>query len=361
MKALKYAAAIGAMALSLVILPSPSVAQSGGAAPAVQNQNVFNLSPSAESQVRQDANQPQNNAPVWREVNKPIGHVSTITTPEANVLIQSSGNQWSLIRNGVISVFGGWLIVLATVGVFLVYKIKGEIKLKAGRSGNEVLRFTDIERWSHWAMAYSFVTLAISGMVIMWGRDVLLPIIGGTAFGALTFALKNIHNIVGPFFTVAVIVFFVLYVRDNIPNKGDLEWFKAGGHGPAHRFNGGEKLWFWAGVTFLGLIVSVSGWILDGIVPGVEYFTRGTMQIANIIHGIAATLFIVMAMGHIYIGSIGTEGAIDGMRTGYVDENWGKEHHSLWLEDVKRGADHRGRFEETAPRVSGAPSSASNS
>jgi formate dehydrogenase subunit gamma len=139
-----------------------------------------------------------------------------------------------------------------------------------------------------------------------------------------------------------VLLFFVIFVKDNLPSKDDLYWLAtfggllSGKHIPSHRFNAGEKIWFWAGVTILGMVVSGSGWVLDMIVPNMEYW-RGTMQLANIIHGVAAILMTVMAMGHIYVGSIGMEGALQGMKTGYVDEAWGKEHHELWYNDVKSG------------------------
>jgi formate dehydrogenase subunit gamma len=134
----------------------------------------------------------------------------------------------------------------------------------------------------------------------------------------------------------------LLYVRDNVPNGSDIKWLLAGGKGPSHRFNGGEKLWFWAGVTILGIVVSISGWALNAIIPGMDVLTREQMQTANIVHGVSSVLFIAMSIGHIYIGTVGMEGAYQGMRTGEVDENWGKEHHDLWYNDVKAGGDHRG-------------------
>jgi formate dehydrogenase subunit gamma len=329
------------MAFAVQAQQAPSAAPAS--MPGIQSQNVLDLPKAAQEQIARDQTQPQNNAPVWREVNSTVEHYSAIKTPEAGVLIQQGGHQWQLFRNGVVTVFGGWLLAIAICAVGVVYLIKGSIKLHEGASGKMMLRFTRLERWSHWSMAYSFVILAVSGIIIMWGRYFLLPIIGGSAYGPLTLMLKNIHNIVGPFFTISVVVFFVLYVRDNIPNARDLQWFLAGGKGSSHRFNGGEKLWFWFGVTVLGVVVSASGWVLNSIVPGFDYFTREQMQLANVVHGIGSTLFMAMAVGHIYIGTIGMQGAYQGMSTGYVDENWGKEHHDLWYNDVKSGGDHRGQ------------------
>jgi formate dehydrogenase subunit gamma len=125
-----------------------------------------------------------------------------------------------------------------------------------------------------------------------------------------------------------------------------------GGRGHAHagRFNAGEKLWFWGGVVFLGLIVSASGFVLDMIVPGILY-TRGNMQIANIIHLIGAVLVFSAALGHIYIGTLGMEGAYDAMKTGYVDDAWAKEHHDLWYDDIQSGKVPRIRTKESIAEV----------
>ena len=209
------------------------------------------------------------------------------------------------------------------------------MKLAEPETGRKIERFTSVERLAHWTMAYSFVALAISGILILFGKHFVLPLIGSTLFGWLMYLLKNLHNIVGPLFTVSVIVFFVMFVKDNLPAKGDLKWL-FNQHHPAGRFNAGEKIWFWLGMTILGLTVSASGWVLDMIVPGLDYW-RGTMQLANMIHAIGAILITVFAMGHIYIGTIGTEGAIDGMKTGYVGESWAKQHHQKWYDDVKSG------------------------
>ncbi|MGA1068714.1 MAG: cytochrome b/b6 domain-containing protein, partial [Burkholderiaceae bacterium] len=197
----------------------------------------------AAAQVAREATQPSNNAPVWRAVNKPTEHTSTIKSPEAGVLIQAGGHEWSLFRNGVITVYGGWLLSLALAGVALFFAARGPIKLKEARSGKLVKRFTLVERYSHWAVAVTFIALAITGVFIMWGRYFLLPIIGGNLYGPLLFAFKNIHNLVGPLFTISLIVMFVVYARDNMPNGDDIKWLLSFGKRPAHRFNGGEKLW----------------------------------------------------------------------------------------------------------------------
>jgi formate dehydrogenase subunit gamma len=331
---------------SLVLSFAASVAFAQGAAPVakaqVESVNILEVNKDVQAQREKAENQPANNQPIWKSANSDQAHYVSIPNKEAGVLIQKSGQQWRLIRNGVITVWGGWLIVIMAGLILTVFVVKGKIKLHEPMTGRLMKRFSGLERFSHWLMAFSFIALAITGLLILFGKHFLLPIMGGTAYGALLLVMKNIHNFTGPLFTASILLFFVIFVKDNLPSKDDLHWLAtfggllSGRHIPSHRFNAGEKIWFWAGVTILGMVVSGSGWVLDMIVPNMEYW-RGTMQLANIIHGVAAILMTVMAMGHIYVGSIGMEGALQGMKTGYVDEAWGKEHHELWYNDVKSG------------------------
>ena len=313
----------------------------------IASENIFNvprrdMAAEARAQQERSQTQPGNNAPVWREVNSDQPNYSSLPAKEAGVLIQRTGQKWRLFRNGVITVWGGWLVLIVPLAILAFFAWRGTIPLKTPRTGRMIERFTPLERIVHWTMAISFSILAISGLVILFGKHVLLPIFGHTLFGWLTYILKNLHNLSGPVFTVAIVVAFVLFVRDNLPSRDDLTWIaRAGGlltgsHVPSHRFNAGEKLWFWIGLVCFGLILSASGWVLDMIVPGLEYY-RATMQIANVIHAIAAVLMIALACGHIYMGTIGMEGAYRAMRDGYVDEAWAQEHHEHWYDDIKAG------------------------
>lgn len=313
----------------------------------VASENIFNvprrdIADEARSQQQRSVTQPGNNAPVWREVNSDQAHYSSLPAKEAGVLIQRTGQQWRLFRNGVITVWGGWLLVVVPLAILAFFAWRGTIPLREPRTGRLIERFTPIERIVHWTMAISFVLLAVSGIIMLFGKHFLLPIMGHTLFGWLTYLLKNVHNLVGPIFTFAIIVGFVFFVRDNFPGREDIRWLKSmggmvsGEHVPSRRFNAGEKLWFWGGLVFFGLILSASGWVLDMIVPGLDYY-RATMQIANVIHGIAAVLMMAMSLGHIYMGTIGMEGAYRAMRHGWVDEAWAKEHHELWYDDIKAG------------------------
>ncbi|SPA38134.1 formate dehydrogenase, cytochrome C subunit, gamma subunit [Cupriavidus taiwanensis] len=360
--ALALAAAGNAVAQAPAPAPGPSTGPATASASAdannpathpaqplagIASENIFNIPPrdiaaEARSQQQRSVTQPGNNAPMWREVNSDQRHYSSLPDKEAGVLIQRTGQSWRLFRNGVITVWGGWLLLIVPVAILGFFLWRGTIPLRTPRTGRMIERFTPLERIVHWTMAISFVVLAVSGIVMLLGKHFLLPLMGHMLFGWLSYILKNLHNVVGPIFTLSVIVAFVVFLRDNLPSRDDVRWvtslggLASGKHVPSGRFNAGEKMWFWVGVFVFGLVLSVSGWVLDMIVPGMDYY-RATMQIANVIHGISAVLMIAMACGHIYMGTIGMEGAYRAMRDGWVDEAWAREHHELWYDDIKSG------------------------
>ena len=305
----------------------------------------------AKQQAERQLTQPGNNAPVWREIRSGDPAYTSIKGQEVNVLIQptmklpgqpalTGGEAWRLFRNGVITPFGGWLLAAVVVVIGAIYAWKGAIKVHEKPTGRLIERFTPLQRYAHWVMGISFVILAITGIVILLGKYVLLPVIGYTLFAWLTSLSKNLHNFVGPLFAISLLFFIVLYIKDNLPKSYDFKWFASfggmfgGKHVPSGRFNAGEKAWFWIGVVGLSIIVSATGLILN--FPNFDQ-VRAVMIQANIIHAIAAVLVIALALGHIYMGTIGVEGAYRSMRNGYVDEAWAKEHHQLWYEDVKSG------------------------
>jgi formate dehydrogenase subunit gamma len=291
-------------------------------------------------QQQRQMTQPGNNAPVWREVRKGEEHYTSVRGREMGVLVQSAGDTWRRIRNGPITFYGGWLLVLVVMGIAALYFSKGPVKTDPP-SGRSIRRFTPMEQIAHWTMGISFVVLAISGLVLLFGKHVLLPVIGYTLFSWLAALSKNLHNFVGPLFIVSVVLFVALFVRDNIPRAYDLQWFRKawgylgrGEHVPSGRFNAGEKVWFWGGVVALSIIVAWTGLIL--LFPNFDQ-TRAAMQEAWIWHASASLLFIAMSLGHIYLGTIGVEGAYQAMRSGYVDEVWAKTHHEIWYDEVKSG------------------------
>ena len=294
----------------------------------------------AESQAQRQQSQPGNNAPVWRDARSGMAGVTTAKGREAGVLIQTQGQTWRELRNGPITRYGGWLVVLVLVAIGLFYKLHGPIGLHGAPTGRMVERFSAFERIAHWSMAISFCILALSGLTILFGKYVLLPVIGYTLFSWLTEFGKTLHNFVGPVFLFSIVVFVVKFVGDNIPRGYDITWLLKGGGVvgdavvPSGRFNAGEKIWFWGGVIGLGAISCASGLVMD--FPNFDQ-SRALMMLANIVHVIAGIIFIVWSFTHIYLGTVGTTGAYEGMRHGYVDETWAREHAQYWYDDVKAG------------------------
>jgi len=310
-----------AVAFALVVLPVSSVAQQ-------------------ETQQQRAQSQPYNNAPTWRDVRSGKEEYTSIKGRETGVLVQTYGETWRQLKNGWITPLVGWLIAAVIVVIGAFYKWRGSIKVHGAATGRLIQRFTPVERYVHWVVGISFAILGVTGLVMMLGKYVLLPVIGYTLFAWLAQLSKHLHNFAGPVFAVSLVVFIVMFVKDNLPRLYDIGWFmKLGGmvsgeHVPSGRFNAGEKLWFWVGVVVLSLIVSASGFVLN--FPNFDQ-VRAIMIEANLVHAVAAGAVMAASLGHIYLGSIGLEGAYDAMRYGYVDEAWAKEHHEYWYNDVKSG------------------------
>ena len=280
-----------------------------------------------------------NNPPKWSDVEQKPQYAS-VPGREMNVLVEDNGYAWRALRNGPVTFYGGIALLVVPALLLLFFFVKGPFKLNNTPTGRLIERFNSAERMTHWTVAISFVLLAITGIIILFGKYVLLPILGASVFSAISLVGKNIHNFIGPLFVFSLIVMFFMYVKDNFFSGQDFEWLAkmggllSGNHTPAGRFNGGEKAWFWVGVVLLGLVISTSGLIM--LFPNWNS-ARELMAQANLVHASGAILFAALAFAHIYLGTIGTDGAYQGMRKGYVDETWAKEHHSLWYDEVKAG------------------------
>jgi formate dehydrogenase subunit gamma len=270
---------------------------------------------------------------------------------EGTVIVQRGGNTWRVLRNGPIATISGAIMVLALVVIFLFYRAVGPARTDAPDTGRRLQRFTGWERHVHWATAISFIILAVTGLVILFGKKILLPLVGHDIFAFIAYVFKYLHNFVGPLFILCSLLMFFTFLRRNFFRKVDWQWVKQGGGLVSHKhvragfFNAGEKAWFWLGVTLLGLVMSISGLILDFIGFGQ---TRYILQVANTLHIAGATLYIAAAMGHIYIGTWGTPGAYEAMRHGTVDEAWAKAHHGIWYEEAKAGV-APGTFDDRVP------------
>ena len=277
---------------------------------------------------------------LWRNVRQrenPLAGTSQVQGTETNYLMRVSGEAWRQYRTLTLIPRASIAIFVALFLLFLVWLLRGRMNLEAGRSGLKILRFTLNQRVAHWCTAILFVILALTGLILLLGRKLLIPLFGPDGFSYIAITAKTLHNYLGPAFAVALIFLFVLFVRNNmISAKIDLQWImKLGGFGKAHvsaqRYNAGEKGWFWIAVL-VGSTIVVSGMVLNFPIFGQ---TRATMEYYLFIHGIAAIIMTIASFGHIYMGTAGVEATFEVMQTGYCDSNWAKEHHDLWYEEVK--------------------------
>jgi formate dehydrogenase subunit gamma len=265
---------------------------------------------------------------------KRIRGLGSIPDTKSYTLEQPEGRQWREYHEVILP----WIGIIAIVGMIVLllvfFMIRGMVRIKAGRAGINIVRFTGFERFIHWMTATCFIVMALTGLNITFGKVALLPLIGPSAFSNWSLTAKYVHNFLSFPFTLGVIVIFCMWLAGNIPNKVDVEWLKRGGgiigddEPPAYRFNGGQKMVYWL-VVLGGTIVVVSGFLL--LFPFYGTNIAG-MQLAQMVHGTIALLFFAAMIAHIYIGTIGMEGAFEAMGEGTVDLNWAKQHHELWLE-----------------------------
>jgi formate dehydrogenase subunit gamma len=312
---LRMRLAIAAFAIAgLVTLATPVNAQ----------QDVL-VNPTASS-VKEDQ--------LLREVPRIEGQI-TIPDRRERVLIQPEGRTWRYFHEVVLRWFGAIIIVMTVVALAAAYLILGPIRLESGRSGRKVPRFSPFERFVHWTTAVSFILLGLTGLNVTFGKKLLLPLMGPDAFSRFSETAKYLHDFMAFPFMFGIALMAALWLKDNVFEPIDWEWLRQGGgfikrrHPPARRFNAGEKLVFWLALA-AGAAIAASGLLL--LFP--FYLTNiAGMQIAQVMHGVVAMLFVALILGHIYIGTIGMEGAFEAMWTGEVDLNWAKEHHRQWLEE----------------------------
>lgn len=291
----------------------------------------------------------------------------TVTSrgPAAGVLIQDGGMWWLAFRQGPLATYGAWLLGGTLALLALFYLLRGKIRIEGEKTGRTITRFSGFERFGHWLFAGSFLVLGATGLISLFGRTVLIPLFGHQGFSTLAVASKWVHNNIAWAFMAGLVIVILNWTLHNIPNRHDLIWLsKAGGlfskgvHPPARKFNAGQKMIFW-GCVVLGLSISVSGlsllfpfelpmfaktftvlndlgapgWV--GMAPLPEQLAaQEEMQFAQIWHAMVAFAFMAMIFAHIYLGSIGMEGAFDAMGSGEVDLQWAREHHGLWVQEV---------------------------
>lgn len=344
--------------VGVVIVLSAAAVPSGDAWAQTNNRSVQPEMPTTGN-VPGDALGNASDSELWRAVRQGVQGSVSIPDKKAGVLVQSEGDNWRAWRNGPVTVSGIWIVCGMIAFLALFFAIRGRIRIEAGPSGQTVERFNGIERFAHWLTATSFILLALTGINMLYGRHVLLPLLGPEAFSALALAGKYVHNYLSFAFMIGVVIIFVMWVRYNLPDKYDPQWIsEAGGlltkgvHPPSRKFNTGQKFFFWA-VVLGGTSMALSGLsllfpfqialfeptfqALNAIgfnLPG-ELTALEEMQLSQIWHALLGMIMIAIMLAHIYIGSLGMEGAFDAMGTGQVDENWARDHHSVWVAELK--------------------------
>lgn len=281
---------------------------------------------------------------LWRAVrnrefegSKDFPSSSQIKSMGAGTLVNTQGQKWRGFRMNQLIPFSMLLLGGVLLVLLLFRLIRGKIKIKAGRSGKKILRFSGFQRFVHWSVAILFVVLAITGTLLTFGRFGLVPLIGSKAFGNIASVGKTLHDYLGPLFAIMLIIMLFTFIKGNFGTWTDIKWFFKGGgllgrHASAGRYNAGEKLWFWVAMI-VGTVVVVSGIVLD-----FPFFnqTRADLELSHVVHAIASIGLLAVSFGHIFMGTIAMEGAYEAMKTGYCDENWAKEHHDLWYADLEK-------------------------
>jgi formate dehydrogenase subunit gamma len=304
----------------------------------VQAQDASQQAADTDAKADDDAAAKNPRSRYWREVRDSDPGYTAVRGQETNVLIQSGGQDWRELRNGPVKWIGA-IMVLGVLAALLAYQlIKGGSKLEH-RTGRLIPRWSVSDRVLHWYVAVTFIVLAITGLSLLWGRHVLIPVFGKPGFAAWANIAKPIHDYLALAFVAGLVVMIVKFFKHSIPAKYDVVWLKQvggyldGSHPPAGFVNAGEKLFYWT------LVIAGTGLVISGfwlLFPNLG-FEREAMQTANIVHGITGLILVTFVVLHIYLGTLGSEGAFEGMRTGYVDEGWARQHHSVWLEEVQHG------------------------
>ena len=296
------------------------------------------LLPSAQAQDSdEEAVNPR--AEYWRAVRGGMEGYSAVSGPEAGVLIQNGGQNWRELRSGPLMFYGGSLIIAVLIAMIAKHIVAGQDKLEA-RTGRMITRWSSFERALHWYVAILFIILAITGLSLMFGRSVLIPLMGKEGFAAWAQLAKPVHDYLALPFLAGFALMLLSWIPKNILKGYDFEWLKTlggafgGGHPRAGFSNGGEKIFFWI-LFFGGIAMMVSGVYL--LFPNLET-VRESMQLWHIVHASSGVILIAVSLGHIYLGTIGTEGVLEGMWHGEVDEGFARQHHGLWYEEVKGGA-----------------------
>jgi formate dehydrogenase subunit gamma len=273
----------------------------------------------------------------WGSVRKGVEGSTVVRGEETNALIQTGGQKWREVRNELISTYGFWWLAVIFLALALFYVVSGQVRLEQ-RTGIKILRWTLFERIMHWFVGILFIILALSGISLLWGRTALIPLLGKENFSAYAEIAKFLHNYLALLFIAGLLVMLVIWLRQSLFAKADWDWFKkfggyfGGPHVSTGKVNAGEKMWYWS-LFVAGIALCISGSYM--LFPNFGW-ERETIQLSNMVHSVSGIYLIGFAFLHIYLGTIGNEGALEGMVSGKVDAGWGQQHHDLWYKEVNK-------------------------
>jgi formate dehydrogenase subunit gamma len=333
------------LAFALAGAPTSSMAQDQAASPPSGGDAVLPLG------------QGRTSSDVWRGIKRGEEGFVTLPNPAAGTLIQSEGESWRTLRNGPYKAYAAYAILAMVAVLALFFALRGRMRVERGWAGVTVPRFNELDRFTHWLTAISFVVLALTGLSILFGRALLIPLVGKDAFAAYAQYAKYVHDYVSFAFMLGLVMMFVLWVKDNIPNRYDVQWVMKGGglfggHAPAKKFNAGQKILFWVVIlgglslslsglmllfpfrlSFFGHTFDALGWLGIGLPSDVS--PTAEQQLAALWHGFVGAVMTAIIIGHIYIGTLGMEGSFSAMGSGRVDLNWAREHHPQWARELE--------------------------
>ncbi|MGE0857207.1 MAG: formate dehydrogenase subunit gamma, partial [Hyphomicrobiaceae bacterium] len=200
MVSLAFAAAL---AICLIVLSAGSGMAQGAVRPPANA--VGNAGP-AERVITTPEKGGSYDIELWQKLRQGVRGSVSIPDKKAGVLVQSGGEGWRLTRRGELPRWGGYALggMLALLALFFL--VRGRIRVDGGLSGIKIERFENLERVAHWLMAVSFIILGLTGLNVLYGREVLMPILGKEAFAGLSVAAKWLHNYVAFAFVAGLIL-----------------------------------------------------------------------------------------------------------------------------------------------------------
>ena len=257
-----------------------------------------------------------------------------------------------------LQIYGLWAMAGTFAILFVFVGLRGRVPIEPGWGGMAIQRFTGFERTCHWLLALSFLGLAATGFARLYAGP-LRALLGTDTLTALQSIGAPLHNGLAFVFTLTLAVAFVVWLRHSFPSWRDAVWFgKAGGMlvkgstPPAGKFNGGQKALFWlVALGGLGIIMTGAG-LLTPYRTGMVSKTFGLLASAGFAlptdaanltpaqevhyarqwHSALAIGLVCVVMVHVYMRTLGIQGALSAMTSGQIDVNRARQQHSLWAE-----------------------------